>query len=51
VKVAIAGAGNVGIFLAHDLAASGHDVLLIEKNVDLAAKLPSEDGEIPKGAE
>jgi trk system potassium uptake protein TrkA len=39
VKVAIAGAGNVGLFLAEDLTASGHDVLLIEKNPALAAKL------------
>jgi trk system potassium uptake protein TrkA len=39
VKVAIAGAGNVGLFLAEDLSASGHDVLLIEKNPALAAKL------------
>lgn len=38
-KVAIAGAGNVGTFLAEDLAASGHEVLLIEKDPDLAAKL------------
>lgn len=43
-KVAIAGAGNVGIFLAHDLGASGHDVLLIEKNPDLAARLPLDEG-------
>ena len=26
-KVAIAGGGNVGLFIAHDLAASGHEVL------------------------
>jgi trk system potassium uptake protein len=38
-KVAIAGAGNVGLFLAEDLSASGHAVLLIEKNPLLAAKL------------
>jgi trk system potassium uptake protein TrkA len=39
VRVAVCGAGNVGTFLAEDLAASGHDVLLIEKDPDLAAKL------------
>ena len=38
-KVAICGAGNVGTFLAEDLAAGGHDVLLIEKDPELAAKL------------
>lgn len=38
-RVAIAGAGNVGLFLAEDLAASGHEVLLIEKNPALAAKI------------
>ncbi len=43
-KVAIAGAGNVGLFLAHDLAASGHDVLLMEKSPDIAARLAIEDG-------
>jgi len=33
VKVVIAGAGAVGTFLAEDLTKSGHDVLLIEKNL------------------
>jgi trk system potassium uptake protein TrkA len=31
-RVAIAGAGNVGQFIANDLAAAGHDVLLIEQD-------------------
>jgi trk system potassium uptake protein len=44
VRVAIAGAGNVGLFLAHDLATSGHEVLLMEKNPDIAARLPDEEG-------
>jgi trk system potassium uptake protein TrkA len=39
VRVAIAGAGNVGTFLAQDLAASGHDVLLIEKDPEVVASL------------
>jgi len=39
VKVAIAGAGNVGTFIASDLKAAGHDVLLIEENPDLVARL------------
>ncbi|MGH3850499.1 MAG: potassium channel family protein [Pseudonocardiaceae bacterium] len=43
-KVAIAGAGNVGIHIAADLKAGGHDVLLIEQDPDLVARLaPSLD--------
>jgi trk system potassium uptake protein len=38
-KVAIAGAGNVGTSIAKDLCANGHDVLIIEKNVDIAERL------------
>ncbi|MGH9304207.1 MAG: potassium channel family protein [Acidimicrobiales bacterium] len=38
-KVAVAGAGKVGRFLAEDLARSGHDVLLIEKDPALVASL------------
>ena len=38
-KVAIAGAGNVGTAIAKDLRANGHDVLLIEKDPDLVEKL------------
>lgn len=38
-KVAIAGAGNVGTFIATDLHEAGHDVLLIEQNPDLVARL------------
>jgi trk system potassium uptake protein len=37
-KVAIAGAGNVGTFIAADLRAAGHEVLLIEKDPALVAK-------------
>jgi trk system potassium uptake protein len=38
-KVAIAGAGNVGCSIAIDLKNAGHDVLLIEQDSDLVAKL------------
>src|SRR3954463_6776754 len=38
-KVAIAGAGNVGTFIASDLKSAGHDVLLLEKDRDLVARL------------
>jgi trk system potassium uptake protein TrkA len=31
-RVAIAGAGNVGLFIANDLHAAGHEVQLIEQN-------------------
>jgi trk system potassium uptake protein TrkA len=40
-RVVIAGAGAVGTFLADDLAASGHEVLLLEKNLDGVDKLPA----------
>jgi len=39
VKVAIAGAGSVGTAIAQDLRANGHEVLLIEKDVDLVERL------------
>lgn len=38
-KVAIAGAGNVGTSIARDLQNNGHDVLLFEKNPHLAEQL------------
>lgn len=34
-RVAIAGAGNVGQFVAADLRAAGHDVVLIERDEDV----------------
>lgn len=45
-KVAIAGAGNVGTFIAEDLQRAGHDVLLIEEDADLVyRKQPNLDVE------
>ncbi|MEO5679792.1 MAG: TrkA family potassium uptake protein [Acidimicrobiales bacterium] len=37
-KVAICGAGKVGSYIASDLLAAGHDVLVIEKDPDLVAR-------------
>ncbi len=45
-KVAIAGAGAVGTFVANDLRQAHHEVLLIERSADLVARLrPSADVE------
>ncbi len=38
-RVAIAGAGNVGTYIAQDLRKEGHEVLLIEQNLDLVNRL------------
>jgi trk system potassium uptake protein TrkA len=43
-KVAIAGAGKVGRFLAEDLAQGGHDVQLLDSNADLVASFPPVEG-------
>jgi trk system potassium uptake protein TrkA len=40
-KVAIAGAGNVGTYIAADLKQAGHEVLLIEQDPDLVARIRS----------
>ena len=37
-RVAIAGAGNVGVFIANDLVATGHEVMLIEQNPDVQTR-------------
>jgi trk system potassium uptake protein TrkA len=42
IRIAIAGAGNVGSFVAKDLRAKGHEVVLIEQNEDLIANLKDE---------
>ena len=41
-KVAVCGAGNVGTSIATDLAAGGHEVLLVDKDLDLVEKLRPE---------
>jgi trk system potassium uptake protein TrkA len=44
-RVAIAGAGNVGVFIANDLVATGHEVLLMEQNPDVVQRVqPTADG-------
>jgi len=39
VKVAIAGGGNVGTYIAADLKAAGHEVLIIEQDPDVLARV------------
>jgi trk system potassium uptake protein TrkA len=43
-RVAIAGAGNVGLFIANDLVGGGHEVQLIEQNPDVVARAATADG-------
>jgi len=43
-RVGIAGAGNVGTFIASELAGHGHEVLLIEQDPDVAARTPLPEG-------
>jgi trk system potassium uptake protein TrkA len=43
-RVAIAGAGNVGLFIANDLRAAGHEVQLIEQNPDVAHRADAAEG-------
>jgi trk system potassium uptake protein TrkA len=43
-RVAIAGAGNVGLFIANDLRGAGHEVMLIEKDPDLAQRAHTAEG-------
>ena len=38
-KVAVCGAGNVGVYIAKDLHAAGHEVVLLENDSLLVAKL------------
>ncbi len=40
-KIAIAGAGNVGTYIAEDLQKAGHEVLLIEQDFNLVEKIRS----------
>jgi trk system potassium uptake protein TrkA len=41
-RIAIAGAGNVGQYVAKDLAERGHEIVLIEQNKDLVETLKPE---------
>src|SRR5450755_4002755 len=43
-RVAIAGAGNVGWFIARELVGNDHEVLLLEKMPDVAARLDKVPG-------
>jgi len=43
-RVAIAGAGNVGLFLANDLAGAGHEVQLIEESSDVMQRSHAAEG-------
>jgi trk system potassium uptake protein TrkA len=43
-RVAIAGAGNVGTFIASALVENGHSVLLLENDPDAAARIPARAG-------
>ena len=43
-KVAIAGAGNVGVYIASDLKEDGHEVLVIEESVWESPIVVSLDG-------
>jgi trk system potassium uptake protein TrkA len=42
IRIAIAGAGNVGQYVARDLRERGHEVVLIEQNKELIAQLRDE---------
>ena len=43
-RVAIAGAGAVGLFIANDLEANGHDVLIIEQNPAVKERAVTAEG-------
>lgn len=42
IRIAVAGAGNVGRFVSKDLQAKGHEIVLIEQNEDLVTSLRDE---------
>jgi trk system potassium uptake protein TrkA len=44
-RVAIAGAGNVGVFIANDLVTTGHEVLVLEQNPDVVQRVQSHSAE------
>jgi trk system potassium uptake protein TrkA len=43
-RVAIAGAGNVGLFIANDLRSNGHDVLVIEQDPAVVDRAEAAEG-------
>jgi trk system potassium uptake protein TrkA len=43
-RVAIAGAGNVGLFIANDLHGAGHEVQLIEQNPAVVERAVADEG-------
>ncbi|HTL86787.1 MAG TPA: NAD-binding protein [Acidimicrobiia bacterium] len=43
-RVAIAGAGNVGVFIANDLVKGGHEVQMIEQSPEVAARVQKANG-------
>jgi trk system potassium uptake protein TrkA len=43
-RVAIAGAGKVGLFIANDLRSAGHEVLLIEQDSSVVKRAVAEPG-------
>jgi len=43
-RVAIAGAGNVGVFISNELVRNGHEVMLIEVQPAIAARVLPVDG-------
>ncbi|HUV10790.1 MAG TPA: TrkA family potassium uptake protein [Acidimicrobiia bacterium] len=43
-RVAIAGAGAVGVYIANDLISAGHEVLLIEQEPEVQARATTVDG-------
>lgn len=43
-RVAIAGGGNVGTFIAHELNEAGHTVLVLERSRELVGRHPPSDG-------
>ena len=43
-RVGVAGAGNVGLFIANELVDNGHDVMLIEQQPGVAARVVKREG-------
>jgi trk system potassium uptake protein TrkA len=43
-RVGVAGAGNVGLFIANELVDNGHEVMLLEQQPAVAARVDKRDG-------